>query len=215
MVKVKVNNVEVEVPQEAYIIDAVEKAGFRVPLLCYLQGLFNEATCRVCVVKANGRVVPACRFPVQEGMNIVTSDDELEKMRKINFELLLATHNIHCWDCYRKSTCTLSTLSRELGVEGIPVCSECPLYGEECLVKQGIPCLGPLTVAGCDAECTRQSAPCIGCRGFTSSIDVWRNAIKYYRDNGISREHLESALSIFWVVIPVKLREIINEVYKQ
>jgi sulfhydrogenase subunit delta len=109
----------------------------------------------------------------------------------------------------------LSTLSRELGVEGIPVCSECPLYGEECLVKQGIPCLGPLTVAGCDAECTRQSAPCIGCRGFTSSIDVWRNAIKYYRDNGISREHLESALSIFWVVIPVKLREIINEVYKQ
>jgi sulfur carrier protein ThiS len=215
MVKVKVNNVEVEVPQEAYVIDAVKKAGFNVPLLCYLQGLFNEATCRICVVKANGRVVPACRFPVQDGMSIVTSDDELERMRKINFELLLATHNIHCWDCYRKSTCTLSMLSRILGVEGIPVCSECPLYGEECLVKQGNPCLGPLTIAGCDAECTRQNAPCIGCRGFTSSTDVWRNAIKYYRDNGISREQLESALPIFWVVIPVKLREIINEVYKQ
>jgi len=214
MVKVKVNNVEVEVPQESYIIDAVEKAGFKVPLLCYLQGLFNEATCRICVVKANGRVVPACRYPVQEGMNITTSDDELEKMRKINFELLLATHNIHCWDCYRKSTCTLSSLSKELGVEGIPVCSECPLYGDECLVNQGIPCLGPLTVSGCDAECTRQGALCIGCRGFVSSRDVWRNAIKFYRENGIRREDLESIITIFWIVLPIKLREIIDEVYK-
>lgn len=215
MVKVKVNDVEVEISPGSYIIDAVEKAGFKVPLLCYLQGLFNEATCRICVVKANGRVVPSCRFPVQEGMIITTSDDELSKMRKINFELVLATHNLNCWDCYRKGSCVLVSLSKELGVEGIPVCSECSLYGDQCLLRQGTPCLGPVTIAGCDAECTRQNAPCIGCRGFISSADAWRNALRFFKDNNIRREELESITAIFWSNLPTKLKKLILEVYTE
>lgn len=213
MVKVKINNVEVEVPQGTYIIDAVTKAGFKVPLLCYLQDLFTEATCRLCVVKANGRTVPACRFPVQEGMVIITDDDELDKMRRVNFEIIMATHSINCWDCFRKGSCTLASLSKELKVEGVPICSECPLYGEKCLVRQGIPCLGPLTLAGCDAECTKQEAPCIGCRGYIFSEDIWRNALIFYKKNGIAREDLEFAMSIFWSSIPNKLQKVLLEVY--
>ncbi|MEM1695687.1 MAG: 2Fe-2S iron-sulfur cluster-binding protein [Desulfurococcaceae archaeon] len=213
MVKVKVNNVEVDVPPNSYIIDAVEKAGFKVPTLCYLQGLFNEATCRLCIVKADGRVVPACRFPVQEGMIVITSDDELSRMRRINFELVLATHNINCWDCYRKGSCLLLPISKEVGVEGIPVCSECSLYGNLCLVKQGTPCLGPLTLAGCDAECTKQNAPCIGCRGFVPSESMWRNALRFYKENNIEKQELKSIMRIFWTNLPGKLQKLIHEVY--
>jgi len=215
VVKVKVNNVEIDVPPGSYIIDAIEKAGFKVPLLCYLQDLFNEATCRICIVKANGRIVPSCRFPVQEGMIITTSDDELSKMRKINFELVLATHNIICWNCYRKGSCLLVSLSKELGVEGIPVCSECSLYGDLCLVKQGIPCLGPLTIAGCEAECTKQNAPCIGCRGFVSSTSTWRNALRFYKENNIKKEDLEAITRIFWPILPSRFQNLIREVYMQ
>ena len=47
-----------------------------------------------------------------------------------------------------------------------PVCVECKLNGYECvLVKRGIPCLGPLTVGGCNAICLRSGVGCIGCRG--------------------------------------------------
>ncbi|MEM1628011.1 MAG: 2Fe-2S iron-sulfur cluster-binding protein [Desulfurococcaceae archaeon] len=215
MVRVKVNDIEVEVSPGSYIIDAIEKAGFRVPLLCYLKGLFNEATCRLCVVKANGRVVPSCRFPVQEDMVIITNDNELHKLRRINFELVLATHNINCWECYRKGSCLLVSLSKELRVEGIPVCSECFLYGDRCLIKQGIPCLGPITIAGCDAECTRQNAPCIGCRGFVSSMSIWKNALRFYKENNIERRDLESVIAIFWPVLPIKFQKLILEVYMQ
>lgn len=210
MVRVYVNGVEVDVPQDSTILCAIMKAGFKVPLLCYLQGLFNEATCRICVVKANGRVVPACRYPVQESMQVVTDDDELRTMRRVNLELLLATHRISCWSCPMKGSCTLLALAKELGVEGIPVCAECPLYGELCLLRQGIVCLGPLTVAGCNAGCTRLGVPCIGCRGFIQSTDTWNEALRYYKELGIELERLSKLTRIFWGNIPAKLAELLK-----
>ncbi|MEM4717514.1 MAG: 2Fe-2S iron-sulfur cluster-binding protein [Desulfurococcaceae archaeon] len=213
MVKVRVNNIEVDVPENSYIIEAIEKAGFRVPLLCYLQGLFNEATCRLCVVKVNGKIAPSCRYPVQDGVVVETSDSELETIRKINFELILATHRINCWDCTRKSYCILVSISKELGVEGIPVCSECPMHDDQCFTRQGITCLGPLTHAGCKAECILASTPCIGCRGFINNTSIWRNALRFYRENNISKKDLENTMSIFWHSLSSKLREIIEEVY--
>jgi len=47
-----------------------------------------------------------------------------------------------------------------------PVCIECKLNEYECvLVKRKIPCLGPITLGGCDAVCVKFGVGCIGCRG--------------------------------------------------
>ncbi|WP_457751998.1 NAD(P)-dependent hydrogenase/sulfhydrogenase 2 subunit delta [Thermococcus sp.] len=47
-----------------------------------------------------------------------------------------------------------------------PVCIECKLNEYECvLVKKGLPCLGPITLGGCNAACIRSGLGCIGCRG--------------------------------------------------
>lgn len=47
-----------------------------------------------------------------------------------------------------------------------PVCVECKLNEYECvLVKRGIPCLGPITLGGCNAACIKSHLGCIGCRG--------------------------------------------------
>lgn len=215
MPRVKVNSVEVEVPDGSFIVSAVWAAGFSVPLLCYIQDLFSEATCRVCVVKANGRMVPACRYPVQDGMNIVTDDPEIASTRRISFELLLATHRVECWKCTRKGFCVLALLSRELDVEGIPVCSECPLAGGHCYVRQGVPCLGPVTVGGCDAECVKQGAPCIGCRGYVKSTRTWRTALEFYRENGIDTRELEDVIWLFWPSLPEQVERVLHEVNKR
>ena len=148
MVRVYVNGVEVEVPPDSTVLHAIRRAGFDVPTLCYLEGVFAEATCRLCVVLVNGRVVPSCAFPVSEGAKIVTEGEELRRYRALNLELLLATHRVSCWNCLRKSNCAILELTRELGVEGLPVCAECPLAGDDCLVARGLTCLGPLTVLG-------------------------------------------------------------------
>ncbi len=56
-------------------------------------------------------------------------------------------------------------------LEEVPVCFECKLKGNSCLLLKGIPCLGPVTYAGCDALCPSQNVQCIGCRGFTKDAN--------------------------------------------
>jgi coenzyme F420-reducing hydrogenase gamma subunit len=46
------------------------------------------------------------------------------------------------------------------------VCNECKRRGTVCVtVAQGIPCLGPLTHAGCGALCPAYNRGCYGCFG--------------------------------------------------
>ncbi len=47
-----------------------------------------------------------------------------------------------------------------------PVCVECKLNEYPCvLLEKGLPCLGPIITAGCDARCPGLGLDCIGCRG--------------------------------------------------
>lgn len=46
-----------------------------------------------------------------------------------------------------------------------PVCFECPLKNNGCLLNKGKICLGPLILAGCEAPCPQSGFFCDGCRG--------------------------------------------------
>ncbi|MBN1570739.1 MAG: NADH:ubiquinone oxidoreductase [Acidobacteria bacterium] len=46
-----------------------------------------------------------------------------------------------------------------------PVCVECKMKENECLLLRGLPCAGPVTRAGCDARCPSYNIACVGCRG--------------------------------------------------
>ena len=52
------------------------------------------------------------------------------------------------------------------GEYAVPVCMECRLRENRCLLIEGKqPCLGPVTRGGCLARCPSYSAICEGCRG--------------------------------------------------
>lgn len=46
-----------------------------------------------------------------------------------------------------------------------PVCVSCKYNENLCLLKQGFPCLGPLTADGCGSVCINHNLPCLGCWG--------------------------------------------------
>ncbi|GAA1168417.1 NADH-quinone oxidoreductase subunit B family protein [Streptomyces rhizosphaericus] len=55
---------------------------------------------------------------------------------------------------------------RKPNVSGHSVCFECKRRGTTCItVAQGIPCLGPVTHAGCGALCPAYGRGCYGCFG--------------------------------------------------
>ncbi len=68
---------------------------------------------------------------------------------------------------------------RRPNISTASVCVECKRRGTVCvMVSQGIPCLGPVTHAGCDALCPSYNRGCFGCYGpmdtpNPSSLSEW------------------------------------------
>ena len=52
-----------------------------------------------------------------------------------------------------------------------PVCQECKLNENGCLLDEGEICCGPITAGGCHAVCTTQGLKCYGCRGLTDDAN--------------------------------------------
>jgi sulfhydrogenase subunit delta len=78
-----------------------------------------------------------------------------------------------------------------------PICYECQMNGNECLLQKGEPCLGPVIRGGCNAVCLNSKFFCKGCRGIlpgypTKQLD--NQLMKY-----ISRKRLNEILQIFGI----------------
>lgn len=78
----------------------------------------------------------------------------------------------------------------------IPVCHECKLSENECLLLQGIPCQGPVTFSGCGAPCTSTGVGCQGCRG-NCDFPNFDEIVSIYKDIGLSFEDSVRFLKIF------------------
>jgi len=50
-----------------------------------------------------------------------------------------------------------------------PICVECRLRENVCVFLKGVPCMGSVTIAGCNAICPAYGMGCEGCRGAISN----------------------------------------------
>ena len=87
------------------IMQAAALLGISIPALCYSEGVAHHPSCMVCMVKdlGSGRLLPACEYPVQEGMNIQTHSHEIHEARREALELLLSDHVGDCEAPCRRS----------------------------------------------------------------------------------------------------------------
>jgi sulfhydrogenase subunit delta len=61
---------------------------------------------------------------------------------------------------------TATLAGRKPNIPAYSVCQECKRKGNVCItVAQGVPCLGPVTHAGCGALCPSYNRGCYGCYG--------------------------------------------------
>ncbi|MFO8016925.1 MAG: oxidoreductase [Candidatus Woesearchaeota archaeon] len=71
-----------------------------------------------------------------------------------------------------------------------PVCKECREHKNQCLLQQGEPCMGPITVGGCDSVCTNHGIACKGCRGPVEDANI-DPIVKIYKKMGYNNEDIK------------------------
>ncbi len=93
-VSLQIDGKQVVVTDGMTILDAARKAGVSIPTVCHHEKLEPFGGCRLCTVEADagGRtnVVAACIYPAQPGMVVRTRTKQIERIRKVLTEQLLA-----------------------------------------------------------------------------------------------------------------------------
>lgn len=100
------------------ILDVAHREGVNIPTLCHLSQFSPTGSCRICTVEVEncGTLVPACAFPISEGMVVRTNSPRVRRARKTIIELLVANHPPDCLFCVRSGSCELQKLTQEYGV---------------------------------------------------------------------------------------------------
>ena len=117
MLKIKVNEIDLEVEEGLTVLQACEKAGAEIPRFCYHEKLSIAGNCRMCLVEIekNPKPVASCAMPVIEGMNIKTNTSLVEKARKGVMEFLLVNHPLDCPVCDQGGECDLHIFTSPYG----------------------------------------------------------------------------------------------------
>ena len=128
MVRLIIDNKEVNVPENTTILDAARMNDINIPHLCYLRGINEIGACRVCVVEIKGinRLVTACNNVVEEGMVVYTNSPKVRDARRINVELILSQHDARCATCIRSGNCSLQSIANDLGIIEVPYKEDLP-----------------------------------------------------------------------------------------
>jgi F420-non-reducing hydrogenase small subunit len=106
--------------------------------------------------------LPGCPPPVNLIVGAVTAILEGNLPPK---GTVLAPDKALCDECPRKES-----KPEELAIEEFKRPHQILIDTEECLLAQGLLCMGPATRSGCEATCVNGNMPCTGCLGPTSRV---------------------------------------------
>ncbi|HEX8401662.1 MAG TPA: NADH-quinone oxidoreductase subunit NuoG [Allosphingosinicella sp.] len=118
MPKLKVDGVEIEVPQGATVLQACELAGKEIPRFCYHERLTIAGNCRMCLVEVKpGPPKPqaSCALPAADNQEIITTSELVKKAREGVMEFLLINHPLDCPICDQGGECDLQDQSIAYG----------------------------------------------------------------------------------------------------
>ena len=190
--KIIIDNVEYEANSGETILEVARRNNIEIPTLCFLKGINEPASCRVCVVEVEGarNLCTACSTKVRDKMVVRTNTKKVIDARRNALELLLSNHNKKCLSCPKNLKCELQKLTEQFACdvskyEGevleskyddsnhsiIRDTSKCILCGKcvaVCAQRQGCHAIGKInrgfeTKIGTAFDEQMQDSTCVGC----------------------------------------------------
>lgn len=117
MAVITIDGTRLEVPENKNVLDCALEHGIYIPHLCHHKDLNPLGSCRMCIVEVEGQegVTTSCTLKTKDGMVIKTKSPEIERLRMLALELLLAGHPEDCSTCPKYGNCELQMLIQYIG----------------------------------------------------------------------------------------------------
>jgi len=117
----KIDGRDIGAHEDETILEVARENDIDIPTLCQLDGLTVVGACRLCLVEVVNwnKLVPACATYVEEGMEVVTNSERIQKYRRMILELLFAEGNHICAMCVSNGNCELQDMAQRLGMDHV------------------------------------------------------------------------------------------------
>ncbi len=178
MINLKIDDVNVTVPENTTILEAAKQAGIDIPTLCFLKGINEMGDCRMCIVEVEGRkgFATSCIQKVEEGMIVHTHTPNVLEARHVILDLIISNHSKDCLTCTRSGNCELQILATKFNVLNVEFEGERTNHKIDdkspAIVRDFNKCiLCRRCVAACNNIQNIGAIDCIG-RGFESCIST-------------------------------------------
>jgi bidirectional [NiFe] hydrogenase diaphorase subunit len=114
----KIDDRDVSARGEETILEVARQNNIFIPTLCELSGLTMVGACRMCLVEIKGspKLLPACVTRVEEGMEVFTATERLQRYRRQILELLFTERNHVCSVCVSNGHCEMQSLAQKLDI---------------------------------------------------------------------------------------------------
>jgi formate dehydrogenase major subunit len=175
-VQIYINGKHVIAESSQTILEAGKDQGIHIPTLCHDDQLEPYTSCFLCVVEVEGArtLVPSCGTKIQQGMRIITDNDNIYKARKMALELILSNHYADCL-----GPCKL-TCPAGVDVQGYLALAAMGKYREAIeLIKMSNPLptvCGRVCTRPCEMNCRRnfvdESAAIDHVKRFIADVDL-------------------------------------------
>ncbi len=120
-IKITINNRQFSCFAGQTVMEVARQNGIYVPGICYCPDLKPETSCRLCLVRIRGvdGLVTSCDTRVSDGMEVITEDDEIKRIRQSNLKLILSKHSKSCGSCRRVRDCKIIKAVKECETKNV------------------------------------------------------------------------------------------------
>ena len=98
------------------IMEAAQAAGLYIPHLCFNPEFAPHGSCRVCLVKVDGRTQASCTTPALAGQVVQSQIEEVQEIRRGILEMMFVEGNHICPACEKSGACQLQAVAYYVGM---------------------------------------------------------------------------------------------------